>query len=98
MSLPLVLRPEAEADVAAARQWYEQQGPGTGDAFVDALDELLDRIAAMPELYQVVLNGVRRAKVRRFPYLTYYRVLADRVEVIAVLHGRRDPGVWQGRT
>ena len=98
MSLPLVLRPEAQADVIAARDWYEQQRPGLGDQFVDALDELLDRITAVPELHPVVLNGVRRVKVRRFPYLVYYRALPDRTEVIAVLHGSRDPGVWQGRT
>lgn len=51
----------------------------------------------MPEVYVVVLNEVRRAKLRWFPYLVYYRVLSDRVEVIGVLHGSRDPGVWQGR-
>jgi len=34
---------------------------------------------------------------RRFPYGIYYRVYADRVEVIAVQHSRRDPADWQSR-
>jgi plasmid stabilization system protein ParE len=40
---------------------------------------------------------VRRGKVRRFPYVVYYRVLADRIEVIAVLHAARNPQTWQDR-
>ena len=51
----------------------------------------------MPEMYAAAFRGVRPAKLRRFPYVVYYRVLADRIEVLAVLHGSRDPRIWQGR-
>ena len=51
----------------------------------------------MPELYAVTFRGVRPAKLRRFPYVMYYRMLADRIEVLAVLHGSRNPRVWQSR-
>lgn len=97
MSLPLVVRPEAQADLLAARDWYEQQRPGLGDDFSDAAEELLDRIAATPKLYPATLKDVRRAKLRRFPYVVYYRMLADCVEVLAVLHGSRNPQIWQDR-
>jgi plasmid stabilization system protein ParE len=97
VSLPVGLRPEAQADVQAARDWYEQQRAGLGSDFTDAVDEVLTRIAAFPGLYAVVWRDVRRAKIRRFPYVVYYRVLADRSEVLAVLHSSRDPRVWQGR-
>jgi plasmid stabilization system protein ParE len=97
MSLAIVFRPEARADVLAAYDWYEQQQSGLGSAFIDALSLLLDRIKTMPQMYAVVLCDARRAKLRTFPYLTYYRVHADRIEVIAVLHGSRDPKRWQER-
>jgi plasmid stabilization system protein ParE len=83
--------------VQVARDWYERQRAGLGDAFTDAVDDFLVRIGAMPELYGVVLRDVRRGKLRRFPYLVYYRVLSDRIEVIAVLHSGRHPRVWQSR-
>ena len=51
----------------------------------------------MPQMYAVVLRDVRRGKLRRFPYLIYYRVLPDRIEVIALLHASRDPKLWQER-
>jgi plasmid stabilization system protein ParE len=97
MSRPLVLRPEAQTDLLEARNWYEQQRPGLGAAFVEAVQEMFARIQEMPELYAAMLRDVRRGKLRRFPYVVYYRVLTDRIEVIGVLHGSRDPKVWRDR-
>ena len=95
--LPLVVRPEAQADLIEARDWYTRQRAELGDEFVDAAEELLEQIRAAPESYAQALKNVRRAKVRRFPYVVYYRILDDRTEVLAVLHGSRDPRVWQRR-
>ena len=93
----IVFRPEAATDVLEARAWYEQHEIGLGDAFADCLDKIVNGIEAMPEMYAPALDNVRRGKLRRFPYLIYYRILLDRIEVIAVLHGSRHPRVWQGR-
>ena len=65
--------------------------------FSVAVDEAIGRIAAMPQMYSIVFGEVRRGKLRKFPYLIDYRVLTDRIEVIAVLHGSRDPRLWQER-
>ena len=97
MGLPVVLRPETEVDLMQARDWYHQDGPELAAAFVDSFEALIDRIRLMPELYAVTLKHTRRGKLRRFPYLVYYRVLSDRIEVIGVLHVSRDPRVWQKR-
>ena len=97
MSLAADFRPEALADVVEARQWYQEQEHGLGNAFADSLEEIVDRIRSMPRMYPEVLPGVRRGKLRRFPYLVYYRVLADRFEILAVLHGSRDPKLWRDR-
>ena len=66
-------------------------------AFTKAVREVLNRIAALPLLHQVVYQDIRRAVVRRFPYSVLYPVEASRVTVIAVFHSRRDPSIWQGR-
>lgn len=93
----IVFRPEAVADVLETRRWYEQHELGLGDAFAVRLEEILDGIKTMPEMYAVALGNVRRGKLRKFPYLVYYRILLDRIEVLAVLHGSRHPKVWQDR-
>lgn len=97
MSLPVVLRPEAQADLVAARDWYEHQQSGLGEAFAGAVEEIVTRIGEMPEMYALALPDVHRGKLRRFPYIVYYRVLVDRIEIVALLHGSRDPRIWQNR-
>ena len=97
MSLRVEFRPEAEADLLNARDWYEEQQPGLGEVFSAAFESAVTRISAMPEMYVKALRDIRRAKVRKFPYLIYYRILSDPIEMIAVLHGSRDPHLWRER-
>ncbi|HEX8201483.1 MAG TPA: type II toxin-antitoxin system RelE/ParE family toxin [Isosphaeraceae bacterium] len=54
-------------------------------------------MAAMSQLFAVTWEDVRACRLRRFPYVVYYRVLADRVEVLAVLHGSRESSTWRSR-
>jgi plasmid stabilization system protein ParE len=65
--------------------------------FQEKVEQVLGRIEAMPELYAATFQTVRPAKLRKFPYVLYYRLLADRIEVLAILHGGRDPRIWQRR-
>lgn len=97
MNLPVILQPEAQDDLLLAREWYERQSPGLGDTFATAVERLLALVESRPELYAASFGGVRPAKLRRFPYVVYYRVLADRIDVLAILQGSRDPRIGQGR-
>ena len=94
MKFPVVLRPKAEQDLFSARDWYDRQRAGLGDEFAAQVSATLDRLAAMPESFAVKWQDVRSCRLRRFPYVIYYRALADQVEVLAVLHGSRDPSAW----
>jgi len=97
MSLPVILRPEAEADIQAIRDDLEQSRVGLGQQFAARLREVLEHIEAMPELYGLVWQDVRAARLKRFRYVVYYLVFSDRVEVLAVMHGSRDASAWQSR-
>ena len=97
MSLPVIYLPEARDDVDVAFADYERQLAGLGDRFLEAVRDQVTRIQASPALYGLVHPDVRAAPIRRFPYVVYYRVEGDNIVVLAVQHGRRSPGVWQGR-
>ena len=94
----MIIRPEAEADLVDARNWYEEQRQGLGAEFLLCVEEVLERISRMPEMHAVVYEGVRRALTRRFPYAIYYRIEANEIVVLGILHIRRDPRGWQSRT
>jgi toxin ParE1/3/4 len=93
----VLFRPQAAAEARAARRWYEEQQPGLGARFADAIDEAIERIASSPAAFPVVHGEIRRAVVRRFPYGIYFREHADELVIIAVMHGRRHPLRWQSR-
>jgi plasmid stabilization system protein ParE len=97
MSLPVILRPAAEADIRAVHDEWEQSQAGLGDRFVARVREVLERVESMPEVYGLVWQDVRAARLRKFRHLVYYVVFADRVEVLAVMHGSRDASAWQSR-
>ena len=97
MILPILLEPEARQDIAQACDWYNRQRFGLGDEFLEFVAGFIERIRHRPESCEVVLRSVRRGKVERFPYVVYYRPCADCIQVLAVLHGSRDPRLWQER-
>lgn len=97
MNFGAVFRPEAVVEVVEARRWYEEQEPGLGDAFAASVEETVNRMRSMPRMYPVAHRDVRRGKLRRFAYLIYYRVQPNKVEVLAELHGSRDPRLWRER-
>lgn len=97
MSLPIVLRDEAQAEFDEAFDYYEGQPAGLGVDFVARVQQVFDRIGANSLMHRVVLGDIRKAVVTRFPYCVFSRPHADRVEVIAVFHSSRDPAMGQGR-
>jgi len=96
MTLPVVLSLEAASEFDAAVDWYQQR-TGRGAEFAARVREVLDLIGQSPEMHRVVFINVRGVRVQRFPYRVYYRVQSDRIEVIAIFHGRRNPADWQRR-
>ena len=97
MTLPIVLRLEAQAEFDDAFDWYEGRKAGLGVHFAKQVRKVFLRIATNPQLYPPVFRDIRLAVMPRFPYCVYYRPEAALIRILAVFHNRRDPAVWQGR-
>ena len=91
MSFDVQVRRVAEVDVAEAQLWYETQSTGLGAEFLREVAEVIWRLSETPFIYQVVYRDVRRALVRRFPFIVWYRIRENVVVVLACTHGRQDP-------
>ena len=80
MSLRVITRDEAEADIAEAALWYERRRcGGLGKEFIRAVDSCFALIAKQPQAFPVVYRDARLALLRRFPYLVIYRVFPDSI-------------------
>ena len=90
-------QPEAEAELAEAREWYAQQREGLDTHLMLRIDETLRRISDSPEAYPVVYGSLRRAVVRQFPFAIFYELAMNEIRVVAVFHSKRNPKGWQSR-
>ena len=102
MTLPFRTESEAAAELEEATAWYDQQRPGLGDEFLEAVDEALAFIANWPRTGRPVPDVppdllIRRAPVRRFPYHIVYLEMPGAIRILAFAHDRRSPGYWRTR-
>jgi plasmid stabilization system protein ParE len=97
MTVPIDFRLEAVDEVDAVFLWYEDQRPGLGEEFLSAFLEQLDRIGENPEGWAVIHRKIRACPMRAFPYVIYYRLRSDRINIVAVQHGHRHPRGWRRR-
>lgn len=67
MSYRLLIRPEAEADLAQAYRFYQECRRGLGDDFILCAEEALERVNKNPVQYQDLHKGIRRVPLHRFP-------------------------------
>jgi plasmid stabilization system protein ParE len=95
--LPVVLHPDAVEEAQAAWQWYLERSQSAADSFLAELDHGVESIAEEPERWPLFVHGTRRFLFHRFPFQIVYRVANDRIEVVAIAHGRRKPGYWKTR-
>ena len=89
--------PSAHADISRASRRYEDQRPGLGIEFLNEVDLVFTRVGQTPLQFPEIEPNVRRALFRRFPFAVYF-IQGELVEIIAVLHMRRDPDAWRTRS
>ena len=89
--MPLIIRREAEAGIASAYDWYEEQRRGLGTEFLEDVSFTIAAIESNPRQFRRVNWIMRRALLRRFPYGVYFLDLDEIGLVATVRHLSRDP-------
>jgi toxin ParE1/3/4 len=97
MSRRLIVRPEAEAELCAAFDWYEGCSSGLGSDFLLCVDAVFHAIQRSPQQYPRVHQIVRRALTRKFPYEIFFLEDDERIVVLSVFHAKRNPKSWRER-
>ncbi len=88
----VVLSAEAEADLEHIAAYVAEQSPQAALKFIRELRDRCDSLADAPRAYPLVPRyeqfGIRRRPFGNF--LIFYRVGAQAIEIVHVLHGARD--------
>ncbi len=82
--------PSAMKDLERGRDFYQDQGHGLGQYFMDSLFSDIDSLALFGGIHSK-LWGYHRLLSKRFPYAVYYPVNDPVVEVWRVLDCRQHP-------
>ncbi len=90
--------PEARQELLESIDYYNLQQDGLGQRLLDSLIEGLNRIKAHPNMYRKIAADWHQCRVPRFPFGLIYRVVNQRIEIVAVMHLSRKPGYWRDRT
>ncbi len=97
MKYRIIIRPEAEVDLADAFSWYEDKRQGLGYDFLLQVEAGLKFVERSPEIHSGGYKGTRNHFIKRFPYKIIYIVEYKTVIVLAVLHGKRSPELMKKR-
>jgi toxin ParE1/3/4 len=83
---------DANYDLEQARVWYNERQQGLGERFILAARQRFEIILRWPELPRAFgRKAVRKVRIPRSPYSIYYRVLGQKIQIVAIVHGSRDP-------
>lgn len=96
--MTVVFDPEAVQEAREAAAFYENCQPRLGQAFLDAIETGIAEISSHPLLWRRIKGRFRRYLLPRFPYGLIYAVEDGRVYIAAIMHLKRKPGYWSGRS
>lgn len=99
----LIVLPEAREDILNCALWYIENQDPTGelsDAFLDAVDQTLERLETSPTLHSIRHDDVRgihvirdapKGQPRKFPHIIFYRFRDPEIVVVQVFPMKDDP-------
>lgn len=99
MTYSVLFRHNAERDAERAQDWYALNAPHQVDRFVDDLAATITSIRESPHAFRLLRGDARRAGLKVFPYLVWYRCHdgLEVIEVLALMHERQDPSLLRTR-
>jgi toxin ParE1/3/4 len=87
-----------EEYLKARRRYAKQATESVAHRSTEELDQALEAVRHWPQRGGVFRETYRWVRLRRFPYLVYYRVVDDdTIVILAVAHASRRPGYWLKR-
>jgi toxin ParE1/3/4 len=93
----IVRPPRVRGDIVEIAAYIAQDNPAAAERFLTATERTLERLAELPRsgrpypLDHPALQDMRMTPVRGFPrYLIFYRLVADELQILRVVHAARD--------
>lgn len=90
----LAVRPQALLELEESAHYYESEQPGLGNRFSDTVETAFEKIRETPGIgsrrYVDVVPGLHMYVLPTFPFLIFYFDHTDHIEVVRLIHAKRD--------
>ncbi len=93
----ILINPFAEAELHEATEWYNIRQEHLGQRFIAEADALLARIKKNPFQFPKESKLIHKAVLGHFPYVFYFYISDDVINIFAVFHTSRNPLIWKKR-
>ena len=88
--MKVVWLPRALRRLEQAKRYIEQDKPEAAIQTVRRILECANRLGQFPDLGRTgLIAGTRQLVIYGTPFILHYRVRADRMEILTLLHGAR---------
>jgi toxin ParE1/3/4 len=91
------LHPQAKEELEQPILFYKKQQAGLEKRFIEALEDAINRVCRNPLLYRKIDDDTRKCRLLHFPYAIVFRAKSAQLEIIAIMHLRKQPNYWQSR-
>lgn len=89
--------PQAQEELEKIILFYKKQQAGLEKRLIEAVEDAINRACRNPLLYRKIDENVRKCRLLHFPYAIIFRTTPEQIEIIAVMHLRKQPNYWQSR-
>ncbi len=93
----LLINPFAELDLLEAYEWYELKQENLGKRFIKEVNYIIEHIKENPFQFPEIKKDIRQAIVNNFPFVIFFYLKDDLINVFAIFHSSRNPIIWKKR-
>jgi toxin ParE1/3/4 len=97
MEFSITLYEEAKQDIIEIVKWYDLKAIGLGDRFIVHFDEAIIKLSKNPDAYSILYDQLRTIKLKKFPYIIFYKVHQQNIRIYGIIHTKRNPSVYKSR-
>ena len=83
--------PPSDQELVDAYNYYDDQLMGLGDQFLSEFNKTVELIIEYPAIWNKVGKRMRKALLKRFPFLVLYIYENDIIHITCIAHQHRDP-------
>ena len=99
MSYEIVFTKLADADIAYAMEWYNEQRADLGNEFYEELIAAIKVLQNELIQHRIGFESLRKINLKRFPFQVFYEQMESqkKIVIMAVFHFKQDLNILKNR-